>query len=135
LQPLIGSGSRGHTKAIELGDSKTDATKKMVTISATASEDKTQNCVVTPKKKAIAASSNSTSTATGNSSSAENNADQTAPNILVYKKVSGVPVDFVGNPYFCAILDGSNCGANASRERWCDGAHGEGIHVEDPIGL
>jgi regulator of G-protein signaling len=70
----------------------------MVTISATASEDKTQNCVVTPKKKAIAATSNLTtttastaatnSTSTTSSGSAEANADQMAPNILVYKKVS-----------------------------------------------
>ncbi|KAG5670072.1 hypothetical protein PVAND_000358 [Polypedilum vanderplanki] len=69
----------------------------MVTISATASEDKTQNCVLTPKKKAIvAATSNSitpsTAATTSNSSTnAETNADQmTPPNILVYKKMEAI---------------------------------------------
>ena len=70
----------------------------MVTISTT-SEDKTSNCVVTPKKKQMASTaSNQTSSSTsgtvvGNSTSSssntENNSDQMAPNILVYKKVSG----------------------------------------------
>lgn len=63
----------------------------MVTISATASDDKTQNCV-TPKKKTItAATSNSitpSTAATSNSTNSETNADQMTPNILVYKKVS-----------------------------------------------
>lgn len=68
----------------------------MVTISTT-SEDKTSNCVATPKKKQMASTTSnqtSSSSGTGNSTSSssnnENNSDQMAPNILVYKKVSGM---------------------------------------------
>lgn len=51
----------------------------MVTISTTDDKEKTSNCV-TPKKKVA----NSTAVATA---SAETSTEQTAPNILVYKKV------------------------------------------------
>lgn len=77
----------------------------MVTISTT-SEDKTSNCVVTPKKKPMSSanttSSSTSATMTANSTSTssniENNSDQMAPNILVYKKVSGLPYA-VSNEY------------------------------------
>jgi hypothetical protein len=61
----------------ELGDNKIE--KKMVTISTTEDREKSSNCV-TPKKKAA----NNTAAA---SSSVEATTEQTAPNILVYKKV------------------------------------------------
>lgn len=65
-------------KSNALGDNKTD--KKMVTISTTDDKEKTSNCV-TPKKKAA------NSTAAAATASAEAATEQTAPNILVYKKV------------------------------------------------
>lgn len=83
----------------------------MVTISTT-SEDKTSNCVATPKKKQMASTASnqtSTSSGTGNSSSSssnnENNSDQMAPNILVYKKVSGTESSISINIHILLFID------------------------------
>lgn len=63
----------------ELGDNKPE--KKMVTISTTDAEKEKANNV-TPKKKAA-----NNSTAATAAASTETATEQTAPNILVYKKV------------------------------------------------
>lgn len=63
----------------ELGDNKPE--KKMVTISTTDAEKEKANNV-TPKKKAA-----NNSTAATAAASTESATEQTAPNILVYKKV------------------------------------------------
>jgi hypothetical protein len=98
----------------------------MVTITTTAAEDKekTSNCV-TPKKKAA----NNTSAA---ASTTEATTEQTAPNILVYKKVRAQPKpDDAHN--FSFFADGSDRRADAGGERRCDGADGESFHVKDSI--
>ena len=80
----------------------------MVTISTT-SEDKTSNCVATPKKKQMASTATSSGTVAGNSTSSssnnENNSDQMAPNILVYKKVSGTESSISINIHRCLFID------------------------------
>ena len=60
----------------------------MVTISTSEDIKPTTNCV-TPKKKLMAAatSTNSNSTPAAAVKAADNSTDQTAPNILVYRKV------------------------------------------------
>lgn len=85
----------------------------MVTIT-TASDDKEKgsNCV-TPKKKAA----NNTTTA---AASADSAVEQTAPNILVYKKVrnSYSLKIFKFTKFIDTDTDGSDCGEDASWERW-----------------
>lgn len=83
------------SKSCELGDNKTE--KKMVTITTTSPEEKekTSNCV-TPKKKPGAAATEAP--------------EQTAPNILVYKKVresGSVSIELVEKMQ--NFSDGSNC--------------------------
>lgn len=91
----------------------------MVTISTTLDDkEKAANCV-TPKKKAA----NSTEATT----------EQTAPNILVYKKVTRlIPMNFIITQIF---LDGVDCRADAGGERWSIGADCESFHVENSISV
>lgn len=80
----------------------------MVTITTTAPEEKekTSNCV-TPKKKA------------GNSAAASTDTtEQTAPNILVYKKVRELSTEDGISFDLQNISDGSDCRSNAIGERW-----------------
>lgn len=90
----------------ELGDNKPE--KKMVTIT-TASDDKEKgsNCV-TPKKKAV----NNTSSPAA--ASTETTTEQTAPNILVYKKVGRHCIDSVESTLNSfKLIDGIDCREDA----------------------
>lgn len=99
----------------------------MVTITTTVAEDKekTSNCL-TPKKKAA----NNTSAA---ASTTEATTEQTAPNILVYKKVSDSKLISRLEAEKFLPADGIDRRANASGEQRRDGANGESFHVEDSI--
>lgn len=100
----------------------------MVTISTTDAEKEKANNV-TPKKKAA-----NNSTAATAAASTETATEQTAPNILVYKKVrERARLKSGSSASVTTLSDGGNRGEDAGRERWRGGANGESLHVKNSI--